>query len=182
MSDPKDKFFRIQPSDLSLSKFVLLTYALGMSFVVGTHSTVCGSISAALAFGIYFWNPLLLNHLPRNLKNPEVFLLSARRLMIVLLLILIYKPYQIPISLNSIASVPEGNDQMTRFYGVIYYAPNSPRLRITVAHSEDANTYEVKGWVSYTPLDFLYMNHQNVIEIRGIKPGSRVFASDGGRS
>ncbi len=182
MSDPKVKFFRIQPSDLRLAKFAVLLYALGMSFIVGSHSIVCGVLSALLALCIYLWNPLSEGLLNRESKKLDLILLNVRRLIIALLVMLMFKPYQIPISLSSVASVPEGSDEMTRYYRVTCYAPKSPSLRITVAHSEDTNTYEVKGWVSYSPIDFLYMTHQNVVEIRGMKPGSKVIASEGGRS
>ena len=182
MSDPKVKFFRIQNSDLRLANLALLLYALGMSFIVGSHSIVCGVLSALLALCIYLWNPLSEGLLNRESKKLESLLLNTKRLMIALFLFLIYKPYQIPISLSPVANVREGSDQMTRYYRVTCYAPNSPSLRITVSHSENTNTYEVKGWVSYSPIDFLFMTHQNVIEIKGMKPGSKVIASEGGRS
>jgi hypothetical protein len=101
--------------------------------------------------------------------------IKIRHCLFVVCFFLSCKPYQIPVSLRLVKSIDEGEGYITAYYDVSYHAPESPTVLLRVDNYDSKRV--VSGWVRYSPLDFLFVNHQRVLKIKNLPKGEPVQVS-----
>lgn len=164
----------------SFDKF-LAGYFLFMTLLISAHDWIA---TVALAGCGIILGLGLINHFRRHLGviNPNAPRI-LRAFIITIGLVLICKPYQMPISVALIKTQDEGEGYVCNYYEVAYYAPHAFTTFVKVPKDNlVSGTILAYGWARYSPVDCFGGSRQNVVMVRNLPKEVIVMGSSRGRS